>query len=130
MDPTYLPHFSYSPPATADSLRGRPVIARRTFLAGTGAMLLATPLAAEAQQGGKVYRIGFLRAGPPPRTFVEAYQQGLRARGYIDGRNVVIEYRSAEGSFEVGARHQPKDRQSHWQTIPPSLLGRADEVIQ
>ena len=93
-------------------------------------MLLATPLAAEAQQTGKMYRIGFLRAGPPPRTFVEAYQQGLRARGYIDGRNVVIEYRSAEGSFEVGARHQPKDHQSHRLTIPPSLLERADEATQ
>src|SRR5215472_2523104 len=100
VDPTYLPHFSYSPPATADSLRGRPVIGRRTFLAGTCAMLLATPLAAEAQQAGKVYRIGFLRAGPPPKAYVEAFQQGLRARGYIDGVNVVIEYRATGGSYE------------------------------
>ena len=91
--------------------------------------LFADPLSTVGQPT-KVYRIGFLHAGQPPRTFVEAFQQGLRARGYIDGRNVVIEYRSAEGSFEVGARHQPKDRQSHWQTIPPSLLGRADEVLQ
>ena len=73
---------------------------RRTFLAGTGAVLLTAPLAAEAQHAGKVYRIGFLRAGPPPRTYVEGFQQGLRARGYIEGVNVVIEYRSTEGSFD------------------------------
>jgi len=58
------------------------------------------PLVADTQETGKVYHIGFLRAGQPPRTFVEAFQQGLRARGYIDGRNVVIEYRSTDGSFD------------------------------
>jgi putative ABC transport system substrate-binding protein len=73
---------------------------RRTFLAGTGAVLLTAPLAAEAQHAGKVYRIGFLRAGPPPRTYVEGFQQGLRARGYIEGVNVVIEYRSTDGSYD------------------------------
>ena len=76
------------------------MIDRRSFLAGTGAVLLAGPLAAEAQQAGKVYRIGFLRAGPPPRTYVEGFQQGLLARGYIEGVNVVIEYRSTDGSFD------------------------------
>jgi hypothetical protein len=39
---------------------------RRAFLAGAGATLLAAPLAAGAQQAGKVYRIGILRAGPSP----------------------------------------------------------------
>jgi putative ABC transport system substrate-binding protein len=55
--------------------------------------LLAAPLAVEAQSAGKVYRIGFRRAGQPLKTFVEAFQQGLRERGYVDGQNVVIEYR-------------------------------------
>ena len=72
---------------------------RRTFVTCLGAVL-AAPLAAAAQQAGKVYRIGFLRAGHPPRAWVEALQQGLRVRGYIDGQNVVIEYRSSEGSFD------------------------------
>jgi ABC-type uncharacterized transport system substrate-binding protein len=72
---------------------------RRAFVTGLGA-LLAVPLVAEAQQAGKVYRIGFLRTGHPPRAWVEALQQGLRVRGYIDGQNVVIEYRSSEGSFD------------------------------
>ena len=76
------------------------MIDRRAFLAGTGAVLLAAPIAAEAQQSGKVYRIGFLRAGPPPRTYVEGFQQSLRARGYIEGVNVVIEYRSTDGSYD------------------------------
>ncbi len=74
---------------------------RRTFLAGTGAVLLAAPLAAEAQQAAKVARIGFLAgnltASPHLR---EAFRQGLRDLGYVEARNVVIEYRSAEGKFE------------------------------
>ena len=69
-------------------------------MAAFAGSLLAVPLVAEAQQAGKVYRIGFLRAGPPPRTHVEGFQQGLRARGYIEGVNVVIEYRSTDGSYD------------------------------
>jgi putative ABC transport system substrate-binding protein len=61
--------------------------------------LLATPLVSEAQQAGKVYRIGFLRAGQPPETYVDGFQQGLRERGY-DGRNVVVEFRATDGSFD------------------------------
>jgi len=62
--------------------------------------LVLASLIAEGQQAGKVYRIGFLRAGSPPGSFVEAFQQGLAARGYIDGRNVAIEYRFTDGSFD------------------------------
>jgi ABC-type uncharacterized transport system substrate-binding protein len=62
--------------------------------------VVLAPLTDEAQPAGKGYRIGFLSAGPPPGEFVEAFQQGLGARGYIDGRNVVIEYRSTDGSFD------------------------------
>ena len=69
---------------------------RRKFVATLAGGLLAAPLAAEGQQAGKVYHIGFLRAPPPPKAWVEAFQQGLRARGYIEGRNVVIEYRSTD----------------------------------
>src|SRR5262249_44859517 len=83
---------------------GGPSMNRRAFLGALSGSLLTAPLAAEAQQAGKVYRIGFLRAGPPPRPWVEAFQQGLRARGYIDGRNVVVEHRSTEGSFDELSR--------------------------
>src|SRR5882762_8211949 len=56
------------------------------------------PLSASAQQEGKVYRIGFLRVGRPPETFVAGLQQGLRERGY--GQNVVIEYRFTDGRLD------------------------------
>jgi putative ABC transport system substrate-binding protein len=77
------------------------VIDRRTFLAGTGAVLLATPLAAEGQQAAKVARIGYLspNLAASPRNH-EAFRQGLRDLGYVEGRNVVIEYRTAEGKLE------------------------------
>ena len=55
--------------------------------------LLAAPLAAEAQQAGKVYRIGFLRAGEPPKSWVDEFREGLRELGYIEGQNVRIEFR-------------------------------------
>jgi putative tryptophan/tyrosine transport system substrate-binding protein len=62
--------------------------------------LLAAPLAADAQPAGKVYRIGFLRAGHPPTAWVEAFQQGLRERGYVNGQHVVVEYRVTDGSLD------------------------------
>jgi putative ABC transport system substrate-binding protein len=73
---------------------------RRAFLFGA-LLTLAVPRAAGAQQqAGKVYRIGFLRAGQPPETYVEGLQQGLRERGYVDGQNVVVEFRATDGSFD------------------------------
>ena len=62
---------------------------RRDIIALLGGVALARPLAAEAQQAGKVYRIGYLSQGEPPRAWVEALQQGLRERGYVEGRNLV-----------------------------------------
>jgi ABC-type uncharacterized transport system substrate-binding protein len=78
------------------------VIDRRTFLAGTSAALLASPLTAEAQPAAKVSRIGYLAAGSPPIDphQHEAFLQGLRDLGYVEGRNLVIEYRFAEGKVE------------------------------
>jgi putative ABC transport system substrate-binding protein len=64
-------------------------------------VLLTAPLDGHAQgpPGGKVYRIGFLRQAHPPKTFVEAFQHGLRERRYVEGQNVVVEYRF-DGSLE------------------------------
>jgi ABC-type uncharacterized transport system substrate-binding protein len=78
------------------------VIDRRTFLAGTGAVLLAAPLAVEAQQAGKVPRVGFLTAFSPSDVpqWREGFRQGLRDFSYTEGRNIVIEYRYAEGRPE------------------------------
>jgi putative ABC transport system substrate-binding protein len=62
---------------------------------------LFSPVAVKAQQGAKVPRIGYLavdRAAGP--HLIEAFRQGLRDLGYVEGSNVVIEYRDAEGKFE------------------------------
>jgi len=73
---------------------------RRRFLLTALAGALAAPLTAAAQQPSKVYRIGFLRGGQPPETYVEGLQQGLRERGYVNGQNVVVEYRATDGGFD------------------------------
>ena len=74
---------------------------RRAFLKTTTLGLVATPLAVEAQQAAKTPRIGYLvtslAVSPHPQ---EAFRQGLRDLGYVEGRNVVIEYRDAEGKPE------------------------------
>ncbi len=62
--------------------------------------LIGAPSHAQEGRAGKVYRIGFLRAGQPPATYVEGLQQGLRERGYVDGQNVVVEFRATDGSFD------------------------------
>jgi putative ABC transport system substrate-binding protein len=62
--------------------------------------LLATPLAATAQNA-KVYRIGYLSsANPRSATFFQAFEQRLRELGYIEGQNLAIEYRNAEGRLD------------------------------
>ena len=62
--------------------------------------LLAAPLAATAQQPAKVPRIGLIRPGSPPDPNAEAFLQGLRDLGYVEGRTIAIEYRWAQGSPE------------------------------
>ena len=82
---------------------------RRTFLATVAGSLLAAPLAAEAQQAGKVYRVGLIFPSPlvsemtgpePVNVAARAFVRGLRALGYAEGRNLILERRSAEGTFE------------------------------
>ena len=65
--------------------------------------LVAAPLAVQAQQPGKVYRIGYLGLTTASGTYVrsvEAFRQGLRELGYVEGKNLVIEYRWAEGKYD------------------------------
>jgi putative ABC transport system substrate-binding protein len=68
---------------------------RRVFISSIAGGLLAAPLAAEVQQAGKVYRIGYLGFGTPAATAnrVEALRAGLRDLGYVEGKNLVIEFR-------------------------------------
>src|SRR5437773_4557411 len=74
---------------------------RRTFIGGVAAGLLAAPLAALAQQA-KVYRIGILEPIPAAQNAanLDALRKGLRELGYVEGRNLIIEYRSADGRAE------------------------------
>jgi ABC-type uncharacterized transport system substrate-binding protein len=72
---------------------------RRTFISGITVGLLAAPLAVAAQQPGKVYRIGLLSPTSQSPS-IEAIREGLRTLGYVEGQNLVIEYRSAEGRFD------------------------------
>ena len=62
--------------------------------------ILVAPLAAEAQPPGKVYRIGYLATIPPPAHLWDALLDGLRERGYSEGRNLVFERRFSEGNAE------------------------------
>ena len=72
---------------------------RRAFISGIAGGLLAAPLAAVAQQTGKVYRIGVLDPTPEALNVanLDAFRQGMRELQYADGQNFVIEYRSPEG---------------------------------
>ena len=78
---------------------------RRAFISLLGGAVtggVIWPLAARAQKAAKAPRIGYLGYSSPPleRNLVGEFQQGLRSIGYVDGQNVAIEYRSAEGKLE------------------------------
>jgi ABC-type uncharacterized transport system substrate-binding protein len=68
-----------------------------TLLVGTAA---AWPLAARAQQPAKIARIGFMRAAGPNEKEFSAFRSGLRALGYVEGQNIVIEQRYAAGAYD------------------------------
>jgi putative ABC transport system substrate-binding protein len=79
-----------------------PEMPRRTFMAIITGGLLAAPFAAQAQQTGDVYRIGFLgnSTAALEANLVGPFREGLRDFGYVEGRNVLIEYRWAEGKYD------------------------------
>ena len=74
---------------------------RRRFVAALGAVLIA-PAAGEAQQSGKVWRVAYFDGGAAKTNpaFVDAFRDGLRDLGYVEGKNILIEYRFAEGKYE------------------------------
>jgi putative ABC transport system substrate-binding protein len=77
---------------------------RREFISAVGFGLLVTSLGAEAQQAGRVYRLGMLFPTTPPlpdqRTTASLMPPALRELGYVEGQNLVIERRYAEGKLE------------------------------
>jgi len=75
---------------------------RRAFLAALAGSLLAAPLAAKAQPAGRTYRIAFLGSTSPSgyASQVAAFRAGLRDFGYLEGRNLVIDFRWARGNYK------------------------------
>lgn len=74
---------------------------RRDFMTWVAAASAAAwPPAANAQQAGRVARLGYLASNLGNQGPLEAFRQGLRDLGYVEGRNVVIEYRDAQGKLE------------------------------
>ena len=78
------------------------MISRRAFVASVTAGLLSAPLATGAQPTGKVHRIGFLgnSTAALEANLVQPFRDGLHELGYVEGRDVAIEYRWAEGQYE------------------------------
>jgi len=74
---------------------------RREFITLLGGAAATWPLAAHAQNSGKIVRIGMLTtANPRSTSFIQAFEQRLRDLGYIEGQNMVIEFRNAEGQVD------------------------------
>jgi len=91
---------------------------RRVFIGTLAGSLLAAPLVAEAQSAGKTARVGWLALGPnagPAAVFFDAFREGLRERGWIDGRNLVIEAR-------WGNRDQARDQAAELVQWKPDVL--------
>jgi putative ABC transport system substrate-binding protein len=77
---------------------------RRAFITFVGGSILAAPLAREAQQP-KVARLGYLVTGslesPEVRARRDAFRTGLRELGYLEGQDIVLEYRGADSKIGV-----------------------------
>jgi putative ABC transport system substrate-binding protein len=88
--------------STDQAARATDEIERHTFLLAVAAAFLAVPLAAHAQPAGRVWRIGFLGAGRPGESTSaeQGFRQGLRELGYLEGQNIIVEVRYAEGRIE------------------------------
>jgi putative ABC transport system substrate-binding protein len=70
------------------------------FVVALALSIVAAPLDADAQQAGKVPRVGVIGETSPTDSFLVAFRQGLRELGYIEGRSIVIEYRYAHGALD------------------------------
>jgi putative tryptophan/tyrosine transport system substrate-binding protein len=78
------------------------VVSKSVFCVALSAMLLALCASVQAQQANKVPRVGFLSATSPSAIAarVEGFRRGLRELGYMEGKNIIIEWRYAEGKLD------------------------------
>ena len=125
------------------------MITRRQFIRGLTLGTLSTPLVVEAQQAGRVPRIGVIvppEPEAPTEPNIAAFRQGLRSLGYVEGQNVAINYRYAHGKTElyaefaaelvrlqmdimvVGSAATTLVAKSATQTIPIVMVGVGDPV--
>jgi putative tryptophan/tyrosine transport system substrate-binding protein len=75
------------------------MLRRREFISLFGGAAAASPFAARAQQVEKIPRVSVLVALSDPHPFTEAFRSGMRGLGYIEGRNIAIEWRYADAQF-------------------------------
>src|SRR4029453_17723463 len=88
--------WRFGPLLGEESVRALALLALLSAHAGLRPMPAAE---AQDQSPGKIYRLGFLSQGQPPKVYMDALRQGLRERGYAEGRNLVWEMRSTDGSL-------------------------------
>ena len=85
-------------------MRQRAIVKNKTikkvFCLILGAMFFALCVLAEAQQPRKIPTIGFMRGGSPTDAEVEAFRQGLRELGYVEGKNIILEFRNTDGNTD------------------------------
>jgi putative ABC transport system substrate-binding protein len=119
---------------------------RREFITLLGGAVATWPLAARGQQVGKTYRIGWLQPSPVPDPWLKGFRQGLQDFNYVEGKNLIVEYRWGDGNSdrlpEMAAeliRQNPDViisvntaallvLQKATTTIPIVMLGTADPV--
>jgi putative ABC transport system substrate-binding protein len=89
---------------------------RREFVYLLGCSVTAGPITARAQEPAKVKRIGFLRVGPPPASFIDGFRRGLRELGLIKGQHFIIEYGLAQSAAQIPA-------------VAAELVGRRVDII-